>query len=198
MNLSMLWVGVGLLSAVQGHPSNVTVEFDKRQAQPFPLSGFCKNTGLKASDGTQLKGGSCSSTPQGSIPSVDRMVSTLILNPANGANLDASKDNVVTIDTKNLQTGFFSDPNKQYYLIPQSLNGQGVIQGHQHISVQALGGANAAPDAQAFVFFKGLNEAAVGNKLSVSIPAKTLKQNGIVSFYKFEASQFNSKPRHKK
>ena len=57
-----------------------------------PPSTFCLASNLLASDGTQIKSGSCSSTVQGSIPSVNNMVSTLIVSPSNGQNVDSSKD----------------------------------------------------------------------------------------------------------
>ncbi|KAI9007154.1 hypothetical protein BC832DRAFT_554378 [Gaertneriomyces semiglobifer] len=111
------------------------------------------------------------------------MVSSIIRSPASGATLRRNQDNTVTVRTTNLQTGFFSDPNAQYYAIPQQLNGQGVIQGHQHVTVQRIGALDATsfqpPNAQVFQFFKGLNDAANGRgDLSVVIPAGTLTETG--------------------
>ncbi|KAI8909965.1 hypothetical protein DFJ77DRAFT_420712, partial [Powellomyces hirtus] len=131
------------------------------------------------SDGTQLRDGACSSTPMGSIPSVNKMVSSLITKPENGAAVNRNQELQVVVDYRNLDTGFFSDPTNQYYTIPQTLSGDGTIQGHSHITVQNLNNAKAAPDARTFAFFKGLNdEAAGGRTLSVTIPAGTLKQDG--------------------
>lgn len=135
------------------------------------------NLGL--ADGTQNKLGSCSSNPQGVIPSFDRMVSSYISEPESGSILDCNKDIRVAVFTQNLETGFFDDPAKQYYLFPQTLNNQGIIEGHQHVVVQRLGDLNAKvtkiPDARVFQFFKGLNDEADGNgALTATIPAKAL------------------------
>lgn len=103
------------------------------------------------------------------------MVSTLITAPINGAVLDANSDIVVSLVNSNLITGFFSDPNSQYYLFPQDLDpATGFIKGHQHVTVQLISNTNFAPDPQQFVFFKGLNDPAVDGTLSVVIPAGTL------------------------
>ncbi|KAJ3127014.1 hypothetical protein HK098_006905 [Nowakowskiella sp. JEL0407] len=167
-----------LLARADDPPTLVPEKVDGNNFKPFPQSDFCKKSGQAESNGSQNKAGACSSTPMGQIPSVDKMVSTLIINPDSGAKVDASKDNTVTIAISNLATGFFDDPQKQYYLFPQTLNGQGIIQGHQHITVQKMNG-KAVLDAKVFAFFKGLNAASPdGKTLSVTIPAGTLRENG--------------------
>ncbi|KAJ3021753.1 hypothetical protein HKX48_007828 [Thoreauomyces humboldtii] len=147
---------------------------------PFAQDSFCAGTGLTASDGTQIKTGACSSTPMGAIPAVTRMVSSLITAPAFGARVNAAKDLQVTADYRGLTTGFFSDATLAYYSIPQTLAADGTIQGHAHITVQALGTAVSAPDPQAFAFFKGLNQVATGGRtLSVTVPAGSFTTNGV-------------------
>jgi hypothetical protein len=92
-----------------------------------------------------------------------------------GAVLDANSDITVSLVNANIVTGFFSDPNLQYYLFPQNLDpATGFIKGHQHVTVQSLARSNVAPNAQQFEFFKGLNDPAVNGILSVVIPAGTL------------------------
>ena len=104
------------------------------------------------------------------------MVSTLITAPANGAALDGSQDIIVKLENANILTGFFSDPNSQYYLFPQNLDPvTGLIRGHQHVTVQLLASTVVAPNPQSFEFFKGINDAAVDGSLSVVIPAGTLR-----------------------
>jgi hypothetical protein len=49
------------------------------------FANFCAQTGLTLADGTQNRNGACSETIQGAIPSVNRMTSTIIINPMNGA-----------------------------------------------------------------------------------------------------------------
>jgi hypothetical protein len=104
------------------------------------------------------------------------MVSTLITSPVNAANVDASKDIQVNLNTIHLVTGFFNDPATQYYLSPQTLDpSTGFIQGHQHVTVQPLISLSNAPDPSSFAFFKGLNNPAADGVLSVIIPAGTFK-----------------------
>ena len=153
---------------------------------PQPPSSFCKQfSGVPAANGTQLTGGgeSCSSTTQGLIPDVNKMVSTLIVEPASGAKVDASVDNTVKIDTIHLVTGFFDLAATQYYMAPQTLDpATGFVQGHQHITVQKLDSVVQAPDPKIFAFFKGINDAATDpgkRTLTALIPAGTIKADGL-------------------
>jgi hypothetical protein len=68
-----------------------------------------------------------------------------------------------------MNTGFFDDPAKEYYQFPQTLDKDGFIQGHSHVTIQKLESENEAPDARVFAFFKGLNERAQNNILSVVV-----------------------------
>ncbi|KAJ3184933.1 hypothetical protein HDU87_002497 [Geranomyces variabilis] len=152
-------------------------------AQPitqFSPSPFCSAANMLPSDGTQIRVGSCSSTAMGAIPSTSNMVSTIITSPAFMGTVDASVDNVVAIDMVGLDTGFFSDPQVNYNKQPQTLNSNGIIQGHQHITIQPLTNAQAAPDSTKFVFFKGLNdESSNGRTLTVTVPKGTFTTNGL-------------------
>ncbi|KAI9218581.1 hypothetical protein BC828DRAFT_399500 [Blastocladiella britannica] len=105
------------------------------------------------------------------------MVSSIILSPASGATIKASSDVTVAVRTQGMNLGFFEDPNTRYYTSPQTLDKQGNIEGHQHVTVQALGNAQAPPNpqTQALAFFKGLDQATNNGILSVTIPAGTLK-----------------------
>jgi len=120
-----------------------------------PVS-FCKNSGLIAGNGTQIRAGCCSSTVQGEIPNVTKMTSTLITFPKNGGSVTAGKNFTVKVQVANLDTGFFSDPVNDYYDLGQELNNKGVIIGHSHITIQKLDG-DKVPDPTVFAFFKGLN-----------------------------------------
>ena len=55
------------------------------------------------------------------------MVSTIITSPESGSNVDRTSAITITVSTRNLQLGSFSDPNAQYYLQPQSLNANGTL-----------------------------------------------------------------------
>ncbi|KAJ3209092.1 hypothetical protein HK099_008592 [Clydaea vesicula] len=136
---------------------------------------------LEIGDGTQNRQGQCSLTIQGAVPSFDQMVSTMITSPGNGEVVDPNTDFTISVDTQNLQTGFFSDAQNLYYVQGQGLNADGIIFGHQHVTVQAMDANNLqAADPRVFSFFKGLNDVAGdGRTLSVVVPAGTLKNDGL-------------------
>jgi len=98
------------------------------------------------------------------------MTSSIIVSPKNGANIKAGQPFTVSVKVANLETGNFDDPNSQYYTFAQQLDKEGVIKGHDHITIQSLNGNNP-PDAQKFDFFKGLNDPAVNGVLSVAVAA---------------------------
>ncbi|KAI9089642.1 hypothetical protein DFS34DRAFT_638984 [Phlyctochytrium arcticum] len=172
---------LGLLSLTTTTVVAQTPRENNFPVNQFPAAGFCASLapGTPPSDGSQIRSGSCSSTPQGAIPSVDRMISALIIAPQNAASVSAKDNLTVSVDLRNLDTGFFADPQAKYYLQPQTLNGAGVVQGHSHITIQTLDSTTRALDATKFVFFKGLNEqSADGRTLSVTVPAGSFKVNG--------------------
>uniref|UniRef100_A0A1D1XW23 Protein QN1 n=1 Tax=Anthurium amnicola TaxID=1678845 RepID=A0A1D1XW23_9ARAE len=136
---------------------------------------------LRQANGTQILTGVCSNTPQGEIPKVENMPSTLIISPFDGQKFKRNKPFTVTTITKNLQLGFFSDAVNNYNTFPQKLNKKGIIQGHQHITIQYLGKDRNSlefPSALEFAFFKGLNDPSKNGKLSVSVD-DGLKRPGI-------------------
>ncbi|CAJ0918620.1 21341_t:CDS:10, partial [Entrophospora sp. SA101] len=115
---------------------------------------LCKNK--KLTNGQQIHQGSCSETIQGEIPSVNKMPSTLIIEPINGQILKSRQSFRVKTKISNLITGFFTNPNEKYYTEPQQLK-NGVIKGHSHVTIQKLDGNNL-PNAKDFTFFKGLDQ----------------------------------------
>jgi hypothetical protein len=67
------------------------------------------------------------------------MTSTIIISPQHNQNIvGAKKDFNVVIAVANLATGQFTNPANTYYSAPQQLNGQGVILGHSHITIQVI------------------------------------------------------------
>ncbi|RGB28450.1 hypothetical protein C1646_716189 [Rhizophagus diaphanus] len=134
------------------------------------LSNFCDHK--KLTDGKQNRKGSCSNTIQGDIPSVKQMTSTFITSPKNEAVLEANKPFSVDILISHLETGHFSDPDKEYYTKPQSLNHNGVIKGHTHVTIQELSDNPFPPNAENFVFFEGVNVKAKRGHLSVDVVRK--------------------------
>ena len=107
----------------------------------------------------------------GQMPSTSKMISTVITSPQNGDTLTAGQDFTVEIDTDNLITGFFTNPDVTYYSAPQQLNENGQVKGHAHLTIQNIGSLRStqAPDPSQFAFFKGLNEAGSEGVLSAEV-----------------------------
>ncbi|PKK66469.1 hypothetical protein RhiirC2_627714, partial [Rhizophagus irregularis] len=130
---------------------------------------ICKNSKLDKGDGTQNPDGYCVETVMGEIPSVDNMISTLIIKPADGSTIEAKKKFRIDTITDNLISGFFSDPVKEYYVKPQQLK-NGKILGHSHIIVQKLDDNRRKPlNPKVFAFFKGLDQPAKNGILGVDV-----------------------------
>jgi hypothetical protein len=123
---------------------------------PKPCNGA---SNLTPADGTQQPNiSTCSDTQLGEIPLAINMPSTIILEPEDGSTIPANKAFNVTTRMINLNSGFFSDPAKQYYSFAQQLDKWGKILGHTHITIQLLSSKTEPPLATVFAFFKGLNE----------------------------------------
>ncbi|TGZ80234.1 hypothetical protein EX30DRAFT_64216 [Ascodesmis nigricans] len=119
---------------------------------------FC--SGKQTTNGQQVRGGSCNGIVMGDIPSQNNMISTIILNPKPGENLQANKAFDIQVRVNNLVPGAFTNPDNTYYAAPQTLQG-GKVVGHTHVTIQSLGTnieAAQPPDAKTFVFFKGIND----------------------------------------
>lgn len=124
---------------------------------------FC--AGETLTNGQQVQGGSCNGIVMGKIPATNRMISSIIQNPQPGQTIQENETFDIVVNTQNLAAGSFTNPQETYYSAPQDLDGQGRIIGHTHVTVQDLGNdltPNNPPDAQQFVFFKGINDAGNG------------------------------------
>lgn len=95
------------------------------------------------------------------------MISSIITNPGNNANIAANTNFDITVQTTGLAAGSFTNAAATYYSAPQNLNGKGQIIGHTHVTVQSLGSLTTTtpPDPKTFAFFKGINDAGNGNGL---------------------------------
>ncbi|KAJ3088428.1 hypothetical protein HK102_008770 [Quaeritorhiza haematococci] len=138
--------------------------------------GFCQARfpQLALSDGTQNKGGACSLTVQGAIPSFDKMVSSVITEPKNGASIPAAAPFQITVRVNNMNLGAFDNPQTAYYRTPQTLDKTGRIIGHTHVVMQLMPNENPDQplDARNFAFFRGLDfRPKDGNTLSITVPA---------------------------
>ncbi|KAI0024086.1 hypothetical protein F4780DRAFT_691402 [Xylariomycetidae sp. FL0641] len=126
---------------------------------------FCQGETLM--NGLQIVEGSCNGIVQGKIPSKDQMISSLIIEPAQGDEVPAGQDFQIQVQTQNLIAGSFTNADTTYYSAPQDLQ-DGLIVGHTHVTVQDLGSSfnpGVPPDPTQFVFFKGINDAGDGNGL---------------------------------
>jgi len=125
--------------------------------QAPPPSGICKESTLPPANGTQITTGFCSSEIQGEIPSENKMVSTVILYPEDGSKIDANKNFTVKIKIMNMNTGYFTNPDTQYFEEPQELGSNGFINGHSHIVIQNFTDDQANFDPDTYAFFAPLN-----------------------------------------
>ncbi|KAI8918943.1 hypothetical protein BC831DRAFT_481576 [Entophlyctis helioformis] len=161
------------LVAAQRLPSGV------QKVEPSPKSAYCAQfRNVKEGTGSQFQNGEgCVSTPQGLIPDVNQMVSSLIFNPQDGSNVDASKGFRIEFNVRNLATGVATKADSQFLLSPQTLSADGKIEGLTNIVVQRMTG-NRAPDARDFDFFDSFEAESRDGTFSVNVPAGAIKQNG--------------------
>lgn len=97
----------------------------------------------------------------GEIPSTNNMISAIITSPKPAENIAADTTFTISVQLRGLQAGAFTNAQKTYYAAPQTLNGQGQVIGHTHVTVQDLGNSlepNQPPDPKIFAFFKGIND----------------------------------------
>lgn len=125
---------------------------------------FCLTVDVPITDGKQITTGSCNTAPIGVIPSVDKMPSAKFVAPDNFGTIKADTPFTATLVVKNLEVGFFVNAQTNYFAAPQTLNGNGVIRGHTHITVDKINSLDdtTATDPTKFSFFKGVNGRANG------------------------------------
>jgi hypothetical protein len=132
---------------------------------------FCLLSDLPLTNGQQITGGSCNPAPMGLIPSINNMPSSKFQFPTNLAVIKAETQFTVEMNIQNMQTGFFVNAQKNYFAAPQVLNSQGQIQGHSHVVIEKITSLQQTEptDPRVFAFFKGLNAAADGGKLTADV-----------------------------
>ncbi|KGQ07314.1 hypothetical protein BBAD15_g7368 [Beauveria bassiana D1-5] len=124
--------------------------------------------GKTLTNGAQVRQGSCNGIVMGNIPAVEKMVSSVFVQPQNGDNLPPKQEFDIQVQMANFAPGTFTNATSNYYSAPQDTNGQGFIIGHTHVTVQDTGrGLNPQQplNPQEFVFFKGINDAGNGQGL---------------------------------
>ncbi|KAI9139432.1 hypothetical protein BKA69DRAFT_1126514 [Paraphysoderma sedebokerense] len=139
------------------------------QSGPF-AKDECAQSGLPLPN-PPVGGPRCSRTTFGAIPSIGKMVSTLITTPSDGAVFRRSKKEplVFTISTSNLEFGHADDIKTEYRKTGQILNSKGMIKGHTHLVIQKLvvpSGATGpnrppSPGSNDLAFFQPLDSEAL-------------------------------------
>lgn len=151
---------------------------------------FCATlSNLPITNGQQIKGGSCNPAPMGVIPSTSNMPSAKFVTPNNMAVLPADTTFQVTLAVKELQTGFFVNPDTNYFAAPQQIDPtSGQIQGHAHFVIEALQSLTQTTptDPNKFAFFLGLNGKADAKgqlyaNVTGGLPEGTYKMSTIIS-----------------
>ncbi|KAK8154697.1 hypothetical protein IWX90DRAFT_63610 [Phyllosticta citrichinensis] len=127
---------------------------------------FCEGDTL--TNGAQNKTGSCNGIVMGKIPAQSQMVSAIIVNPKPGEDIEANQAFDIKVQTSNLKTGAFTNPQTTYYAAPQDLDGGGDVIGHAHVVIQDMGGTMTPSntlDASKTTFFKSIDDAGNGDGL---------------------------------
>ncbi|CAE6335434.1 unnamed protein product [Rhizoctonia solani] len=127
--------------------------------------------GKSLTNGQQVKGGSCNSTPMGDLPSTGKMPSSKFTEPKNLDTIPANKEFTVRMAVRNMEMGNFVNPQTNYFGAPQQLNSQGTIIAHSHIVIEQIDSLTSTKvsDPNKFAFFQGLNAPAEGNEVSATV-----------------------------
>ena len=109
----------------------------------------------------------------GLIPATTAMPSAKFVFPKNLDTIQANTNFTVQMAIKNLNTGFFVNPNTNYFAAPQDLASNGMINGHSHVVIEAIDSLTQTTptDPTRFAFFKGLNAAAQNGVLTADVTA---------------------------
>lgn len=118
---------------------------------------------LPITNGRQLKNGSCNPAPMGAIPSTSNMPSVKFVQPVNLAVVPPNTTFQITLAVRNFATGYFVNPDTNYFAAPQQLDPTtGLIQGHTHVVIEALESLNQTTptDPTQFAYFVAMNNKA--------------------------------------
>jgi len=131
---------------------------------------FC--IGQTITNGLQVREGSCNPVPMGDIIPKANMPSSKFTNPINFSTIPANTPFTASIAVQNMNTGFFTNAQKNYFAAPQQLQG-GVLVAHSHIVIQQMQALDSTQvlDPLTFAFFKGLNAPAVNGVLTADVTA---------------------------
>jgi hypothetical protein len=109
----------------------------------------------------------------GVIVSKTLMPASKFVSPKQNDQIPANVGFNITMAIQNLQTGNFVNAQQNYYAAPAQTNAQGILIGHSHITCQLMESITQTTplDPTIFAFFKGLNDQAVGGKLTANVAA---------------------------
>jgi transcription initiation factor TFIID subunit 15 len=113
------------------------------------------------------------SNEQGFIPAKQNMPSSMITFPQHNQDLGVNQTFQVAISVNNMELGFFTNAQQTYYSAPTELNGDGLIKGHTHITIQDLGGSfdpSGPLDPTRFAFFLGVNTPLSNGQVFANVP----------------------------
>jgi len=133
---------------------------------------YCSSVNLPLTNGTQIKAGSCNAAPMGAIAATTAMPSAKFVNPPNLGSVPANTNFTVVLAIRNLETGWFVNPNTNYFAAPQQVNSStGLILGHSHVVIEEITSMNQTDptDPTKFAFFSGLNAVAENGQLSTTV-----------------------------
>ncbi|EMD41417.1 hypothetical protein CERSUDRAFT_146368 [Gelatoporia subvermispora B] len=126
---------------------------------------------LPITNGLQIVTGSCNPAPMGVIAAQANMPASKFIFPTNGAVIPTNSNFTIQMAIENLDTGFFTNADENFFAAPQQVGSDGNIQGHSHVVIQLLQSMDQTSplDPKVFAFFKGLNDAAVGGVLTADV-----------------------------
>ncbi|KZT67619.1 hypothetical protein DAEQUDRAFT_672941 [Daedalea quercina L-15889] len=133
---------------------------------------FCSTINLPLTNGTQVKNGSCNAAPMGVIASTSAMPSAKFVNPPNLGSVTANQNFTIALAINNLETGWFVNPDTNYFAAPQQVNAStGLIMGHSHVVIEQISSMNQTEptDPTKFAFFTGLNAVAENGQLTATV-----------------------------
>jgi hypothetical protein len=134
---------------------------------------FCATVKKAITNGLQVKEGSCNPIPMGRIIRSDKLPNNKFVEPANFSKIKANTPFTIKMALNNLQAGFFTNAAATYYGAPAEVNGDGIVIGHSHVTIQKIPSLDTTDliDPVAFAFFKGLNEPLNGGQLTTDVTA---------------------------
>jgi len=132
---------------------------------------YCKTSKLPLTDGKQVPGGSCNCAIKGVVLAKSKLPSSKFKTPRNFETIPANQPFTISMAIQNLETGFFVNPNLNYFMQPSTINAQGVLQGHSHVVIEAIKSLQETEplDPKIFSFFKGFNTKAVNGVLTADV-----------------------------